>query len=698
MKAVLTIALFVTLSVGLSLPQSLRAQSVFENPQPGSFQSGVGVISGWACDAEQIDILFLPRTGRTGGIGTVDSFVDADLTDASDKSQEAQPEGVISYQAAYGTSREDTQEVCGDIDNGFGLLFNWNRLGPGTHTVLARADGKFFGHATVTVTTLGQEFLRGARGGFVVEDFPVDGNDIVLHWQQTIQNFVIGGLTTRGGPWEPGVPPHVLENPPSGSFQSGVGVISGWVCEADQIDIVFNPGTDTEMTFQAGYGTNREDTEGVCSDINNGFGLLFNWNRLGDGEHRVQAKADGEIFGSATVTVTTFGTEFLKDAGKHARLKDFPTTGTDLIVAWQQSLQNFTIARLDNLAPRIASIDAIGDSISKAVNAREPCPNDDQESFNWSTSITEGGAFCSHGGDGVYSQAERIECRRDAMIMNADPNSAESGAEMLKDFAAQAQESAALFGTQPSPRYVTVEMGHNDICSGTIERIQAECAEGEDQDPMNHCRTTEAAFEREFRKGLDELIAVPELKIGIAAPVRVTQLCNHAAKRNCSLLPGTCGDLWERVVTLGLRDTGLCGSITIDCSDERRLQDGYETARAYRDIMERVSSEYAALAEEREASPEMEVGGEPVGGAFKAAGTSLSFSNATWVYKFTSEQISCCDCFHPSFRGQDVAAQILFDGFTCGPTDVCCADTADPVSAALCAAEDTSGTFHPGLF
>ena len=31
------------------------------------------------------------------------------------------------------------------------------------------------------------------------------------------------------------------------------------------------------------------------------------------------------------------------------------------------------------------------------------------------------------------------------MIVNADPNSAESGAEMLKDFFAQAQESAAKF-------------------------------------------------------------------------------------------------------------------------------------------------------------------------------------------------------------------------------------------------------------
>ena len=113
--------------------------------------------------------------------------------------------------------------------------------------------------------------------------------------------------------------------------------------------------------------------------------------------------------------------------------------------------------------------------------------------------------------------------------------------------------------------------------------------------------------------------------------------------------------------------------------------------------MARVSSEYAALAE-GESSAVVSIGGETVGGAVKADSTSLSFSNAAWTYKFTSEQLSCCDCFHPSFLGQDTAARVLFDGFTCSPTDVCCADTGDPVSDALCTTEDTGGTFQPGLF
>ena len=122
-----------------------------------------------------------------------------------------------------------------------------------------------------------------------------------------------------------------------------MGVISGWACEAERIDIVFNAGTTAEVSTQAAYGTDRADTRPICGDSNNSFGLLFNWNLLGDGTHTVHARAEGELFGSAAVTVTTLGREFLTGVEKRARLKNFPDTGTDLIVAWQQAIQNFVI-------------------------------------------------------------------------------------------------------------------------------------------------------------------------------------------------------------------------------------------------------------------------------------------------------------------------------------------------------------------
>jgi hypothetical protein len=77
----------VLLSLAAARPS--QAQTALENPQPASFQSGIGVVSGWACSAQRIDIVF-------------DSFPPV--------------------QAAYGTNRGDTAVACGDTDNGFGLL------------------------------------------------------------------------------------------------------------------------------------------------------------------------------------------------------------------------------------------------------------------------------------------------------------------------------------------------------------------------------------------------------------------------------------------------------------------------------------------------------------------------------------------------------------------------------------------------
>ena len=67
-------------------------------------------------------------------------------------------------EAAYGTERLDTAGVCGDTDNGFSLLFNWNLLRDREHEVVAFVDGVELGRAPVTVTTLGQEFLRDVTG------------------------------------------------------------------------------------------------------------------------------------------------------------------------------------------------------------------------------------------------------------------------------------------------------------------------------------------------------------------------------------------------------------------------------------------------------------------------------------------------------------------------------------------------------
>ena len=262
----------------------------------------------------------------------------------------------LRLQAAYGTYRRDTAGVCADSNSGFALLFNWNLLGDGTHTVRALVDEVEFDRATFTVTTLGKEFVRGAEGECTVNDFPMPYETVTLRWREPMQNFVIADYplppeatprrTAHAAVAQTDGPSGLLENPFSGSFQSGIGLFSGWVCDASQVEIEING--DPPLTFMAGYGTDRIDTTGVCGDSNNGFGLLFNWNLLGDGtrggtQHTVRALADGVEFDRATFTVTTLGTEFVRGAEGECRVPNFPTAGETVTLKWQESMQNFVI-------------------------------------------------------------------------------------------------------------------------------------------------------------------------------------------------------------------------------------------------------------------------------------------------------------------------------------------------------------------
>jgi hypothetical protein len=106
----------ITTALLLILSANVFAQTkgALENPSQGSYTSGIYMFSGWACDADLIEVVI------NGGSG---------------------------QKAAYGTDRGDTAGICGDSDNGFGLLFNMANLGTGTHTAVAFADGQEFGAA-----------------------------------------------------------------------------------------------------------------------------------------------------------------------------------------------------------------------------------------------------------------------------------------------------------------------------------------------------------------------------------------------------------------------------------------------------------------------------------------------------------------------------------------------------------------------
>ena len=130
-----------------------------ENPANRSFKSGVGVIFGWVCDATRVEVAI----------------------------------GNTRIPVVYGTPRGDTASVCGDTDNGFVTLMNWNLLGDGVHTMRLVVDGIAIDLSEFKVTTFGQEFLQGASGVYSLLDFPRAGSRAMVEWEESSQNFVIRG-------------------------------------------------------------------------------------------------------------------------------------------------------------------------------------------------------------------------------------------------------------------------------------------------------------------------------------------------------------------------------------------------------------------------------------------------------------------------------------------------------------------------
>ncbi|MEO2169363.1 MAG: hypothetical protein ABGY42_14840, partial [bacterium] len=322
------LAFFVTLALAAStLP---AAANLLENPTDGGTYSGVGLFSGFHCGTNNLTVVV--------DEGTADE-------------QTLQP--------AYGTERNDTIQACGHPDTGFGILWNYALFGNGSHTAQAYANGQAFGpKSTFEVVRIDpdQSFVTGLVGDYTVN---FQGG-IRLVWQQGQQGYVIAGLETggtasvasaTGGLAKAAATQGAFEVPGNGSFQSGIIVISGWACEADNVTIEIDGGTHN---FAAAYGTERGDTELTCGHKNTGFGVLWNMNLLGPGQHTAVAKVDGEILGSSTFTVTEIDgnddeqtdQDFLTGLSGAFPLAGFPENGMTTTVTWTQSTQNFVVTEV----------------------------------------------------------------------------------------------------------------------------------------------------------------------------------------------------------------------------------------------------------------------------------------------------------------------------------------------------------------
>lgn len=165
-----------------------------------------------------------------------------------------------------------------------------------------------------------------------------------------------------------------LENPTLGSIKSGVGLLSGWACEAAELEVSFDGGPRQFVP----YGSERSDTayapDGteICGDTDNGFGLLINYNNLGNGSHTVTLYADGERVVDRQFTVQTLGTDFLRNVTGTGTIA--LSDGKQVTVKWDEALQGFTI------------IDFVeGDEDEEEDNTSGPIPQLSFDAFwgNW---------------------------------------------------------------------------------------------------------------------------------------------------------------------------------------------------------------------------------------------------------------------------------------------------------------------------
>ncbi len=199
-----------------------------------------------------------------------------------------------------------------------------------------------------------------------------------------------------------------LEIPGNGAKVSGIGVISGWKCEAGDITISLNGGGP----FPATYGLPRSDTSAVCNndDGNNGFFSYWNWGNLGDGEHSVVAYDNGVEFARSTFTVTTPGETFLRGASRQVTVADFPMPGDTTVLEWNEATQHFEMVDFMGSEP-IGPIDLGTCMEGLTLYPGEMCMGS-LLSINFTVSVNEAGEACIETGiptfDGCYPDAESL--------------------------------------------------------------------------------------------------------------------------------------------------------------------------------------------------------------------------------------------------------------------------------------------------
>ena len=123
---------------------------------------------------------------------------------------------------------------------------------------------------------------------------------------------------------------------------SGIGVISGWKCDAGELTVRFDGGEPIPLL----HGAERADVlnVGACDHAHVGFLSIMNWGNLADGEHTAVVYDDGVEFDRSVFTVRRFREAFVRGASLTLPVQDFPHQGDNAVFTWSQATQHLELA------------------------------------------------------------------------------------------------------------------------------------------------------------------------------------------------------------------------------------------------------------------------------------------------------------------------------------------------------------------
>lgn len=133
-----------------------------EIPKSGSTISGISLIAGWTCDVAEALTLRIEDTQVGSKSG-------------------------ITIPVLYGGIRSSTIEACGDDDNGFAMLFDYNSLPDGWHTITLSNSGHLLDRAAFFVESPSPDYLTPMTE--VLAGYQANGKEVLLRWVDDQQQF-----------------------------------------------------------------------------------------------------------------------------------------------------------------------------------------------------------------------------------------------------------------------------------------------------------------------------------------------------------------------------------------------------------------------------------------------------------------------------------------------------------------------------